>query len=648
VTTATLVHDFFLEAAPARRRSWVDFAEQDLILPKGPKAGLPWRCDYFPPSRELLTEYGRGRYNEFYGSGPTQTGKTLLFYVLPTMYHALECEEDVILGAPTVEMAQAAYIERLLPAMEASRYRRLLPRRGGGSRGGRSLFIRLENGATLRFMGAGGGDHQRSSYTARVVVCTELDKMDESGEASREADPISQLKARTSSYGAAARFYGECTMSNKGGRIYREVCLRGTDSRVFLPCVYCGAWIFPEREGLVGWQGAADVKEAKEKVRFQCPRCRALWSEEDRERAIKNPRIVAKEQKVTQDGVVDGPAPRTETYGFRWNCMASPLLKMSDVAKDEWNAEQSGTEDDEKALVQFRWAEAYEEKLLDLTNPDAETILRKIVGHQRGAVPPNTFKLTLALDVGSYVIWWSLWAWTPDAQGHLVDVGSIDVPLVAGVKNPTAVLAALRTFRENVIKPGWGGHHPHRILVDSGYETDVVYDFVRESGQPRYLACKGYGTSSRNGSWSYNAATDPTPQRIVMPEFKAILQPGGIKLIHAHADYYKATVHDGFWAAQGAAGSLTVFQAAKNDKVLRQFARHIVAEQRETRSTGDREAKVVWVVKQRQNHHLDTSWMARCAAEIEGVRLVPKPPKPPAAPPAAPPPPEAGLSRNKY
>jgi phage terminase large subunit GpA-like protein len=637
----------FLRLMPPRRRNYIEFAESEFILPNGPRKGLPYRVDFMPFARELLTEYTRGRYTEFYLSGPAQSSKTLHGYLLPSMYHLFEIGEDVILGAPVVEMAQDAYLARLLPAIESSRYRDLLPRQGGGSKGGKSLSIRFGNGASIRFMGAGGGDQQRSSYTARVVVCTELDKMDEAGAVSREADPVSQLKARTASFGAAARFYGECTMSTKKGRIYREVCVLGSDSRVFLPCARCGEWIFPEREGLVGWQAAQDVLQAKEQVRFQCPKCQGLWTEEERRQAMLNPRIVSKDQEVTRTGEVVGPEPKTETYGFRWNCMASPLVTMADIAKDEWNAEQTGSQADQKALAQFRWAVPYEEEILDLTNPDVETILRKVVGHARGAIPSDTFKVTLALDVGSYVIWWSLWAWKPDAQGHLVDLGSIDVPLVGGVKSKMAVLAALRTFRENVIKAGWGGRHPDRILVDSGYETDVVYDFVAESGQPRYLACKGYGTSSRHGSWTYNAAVDPTPQRIVMPEYKAILQPGGIKLIHAHADHWKATVHDGFWAAQGAPGALTIFKAPPNDKVLRQYARHVVAEQRESRSTGEREAKVVWVVKQRQNHHLDTSWMARCAAEIEGVRLVPRAKKPP-APPPAPPPEQTGLSRNKY
>jgi hypothetical protein len=100
------------------------------------------------------------------------------------------------------------------------------------------------------------------------------------------------------------------------------------------------------------------------------------------------------------------------------------------------------------------------------------------------------------------------------------------------------------------------------------------------------------------------------------------LQPGGIRLLNFHSDYWKAHIHDGFGAAQGAPGSITIFRGEKTDAQLRTFARMIVAEQREIKSTGDKEPKVVWVVKSRTNHYLDTSAMARLAADLEGVRLV--------------------------
>lgn len=620
MSNAALALDYIEESLPSRRRTHREFAEQELILPNGPRKGLPFSCDFMPFSAAVLEEYDRGRYSEFYGSGPVQSGKTLIFFVEPALYHLFEVEEDVILGAPVVEMAQAAYLERLLPSIEASRYKRLLPLQGGGSRGGRALFIRFRNGATLRFMGAGGGDQQRSSYTARVVIATELDKMDEAGGASRETDPVSQIKARTSAYGAAARFYGECTMSVKSGRIHREVVDLGTDSRVFLPCLHCGEWVLPERSGLVGWQEAPDVLEARSRAGFQCPSCKKVWTEFDRQRAMRSPRIVAKGQSVTREGAVEGELPRTLKFGFRWNAMASPLLTMADIAQREWTAEQSPKAEDKKAIAQFVWAEPYEADLQDLTRVEADTVLRKMVHHERRAVPEGSTKLTLGVDVGSYVIWWALMAWRKDALGHLVDFGSVDVPHPQGGKDSASVLAALRALRDGVVHRGWDGRRPDLALVDSGWERDVVYQFVRESGEPHWLACKGFGSSSRNGV--FRPQRVQTEARAGGDGWAVSVQPGGLRLVEVHSDQWKAAVHEGYGAAHGAPGSLTVFRAAVQDPQIRIYARQIAAEVREPDESPNKESGFRWVVISRQNHYLDATAYARCAAAMLGVSLV--------------------------
>lgn len=607
--------------APRVYRKFGTFAETEFIIPSGPREGTRFSFDLMPALRAPFVEFDRGRYTDFYGSGPVQGGKTTGFLVIPGMYHLCEVGEDVILGAPIADIAKDAWNERIKPAIAASRYKWILPTSGPGSRSGVPNVIYLKNGASIRFMGAGGGDQQISSYTARVVMVTEIDKMDEPGKGSREADPITKFKARSKAWGRAARFYAECTMSIRTGRIYREVVDNGTDSRVHLQCRRCEEWSAPTRESFVGWQDAETVIQAQARAGYKCQSCTAIWTEEDRQWAIRRPLVAAKGQTITKAGVVEGSEPETLTYGFRWNAMSSPLLTMADIARDEWEAERSGDEDREKGVIQYTWTEAYEGKIADLNRPEIETILAKIAGHPRGTVPTNTFKLTLGIDVGSFVIWWTLYSWTQDGQGHVVDFGGLDVPNQNGVKSQTAVLAALRAFRDNVVNPGWSGRRPDRILIDSGYEHEVVYQFVIESGQPRYLACKGYGTASKHGDWRSPPAAEPSTTRQVGTGWTAVVQPHGVTLIHVQADHWKAMIQDGFSSAQGAPGSLTLLNGEKRDPELRKFARQIVAEQREYKQVGEKEPKVIWVVKQRQNHYLDCSVYARCAGEIEGVRL---------------------------
>jgi phage terminase large subunit GpA-like protein len=608
---------------PGRIRTFREFAEEEIRLPGGPRRNMRYTTKFMPFSREILDEFQRGRFQEFWGSGPVQASKTLHFFIIPALYHLFEIEEDVILGAPVQAQAKSAYLQRMLPVIQKTRYSKFIPEIGPGSRGGVPDLVMFTNGASLRFVGAGGGDHQIASYTARVAIGTELDKMDTAGKVSRESDPVTKLIARTKAFKDAARFYGECTMSTKEGRIWRQVTEFGTDSRVFLPCPYCKTWIWPERAGLIGWQEAPDEMEARRRARFQCPNgaCRALWTEDDRVRSMQDPRIVARGQTVNAAGVVEGPMPPTSAYGFRWNAMASPLTRIELMAAEEWRAERSGTEEDEKGVVQHIWAQPWEKKT-DLFRPDVEAVLKKIIKLERGFIPPDTEALTMGIDIG-FTIWWTLKAWRPQARSHLVDFGSIDVPhKERGERDPLAILNALREFRETTVKAGWGGRQVDMVLIDAGYEQDVIYEFVLESGEPEWLACRGFGTSSKYGLWTQSAAAETTKTREVGKEYKVIVQPAGVKLVAVHADHFRAKVHDGYFAPEGAAGAYTIFHGdPATDFRLRQFARHIIAEQREVVQRPGKEPRIVWVVKSKQNHWLDCEVYARCAAELLGVSL---------------------------
>lgn len=619
---------------PPRRRTYLEFAEAELVLATGPRRGMRFRSDYMPWTRPVIEEFDRGRYNRFFASGPVQAGKTLIFFILPILYHLFECGESVIVGVPKVDMAQGIWDERILPAIQASRYAHLIPLKGSGSRGGKFIAIRFANGAVLRFMGAGGSAAQQASHTARVVVMTEIDKMDEAGENSRETDPVTGMEARSRSFGSQARVFGECTMSTTYGRIHMEVVEYGTDTKIVVPCAKCGEYVHCDRENFVGWQEATDIMQAQANGRFVCPACRAPWTEEDRKAALRAPVLAARGQVVNRLGVVEGPAPSTNTWGFRWNAMHNALVSMAEISAAEYRAERSGKPEEAKALMQFTWAQPYEEQLTDLSRIDPAMVLQKIVRHQRRVIPEGTIKLTLGVDVGSYVIWWTLVAWSDEAKGHVVDFGSQDVPRKDGAKDPAAVLAALRSFRDDVVTPGWGGRQPDLTLVDSGWESDVVYRFILESGQPRWSACKGFGSSSRFGM--FRQQKKDTDVRAGSDGWVVSLQKNGIRLVEVHADKWKAAVHDGFAAAKGAAGSLTLFESAPTDPEMRIYARQIAAERREVDPSPNKELGYRWVVLSKQNHYLDSTSYARCAGDILGIKMLPVPRPPTPARPGGP------------
>ncbi len=349
------IRAFFKAICPRKLRTRLEFAEAEMILPSGPRRGMRFKTSFMPWTRRVLQIMDSGVFRRFIGSGPVQGGKTFIFLVIPAAYHLFEVAEDIIICAPVIELAQSVWLERILPALEMTRYKHLLPETGTGSRGGKAKSLLLLNGARVRFMGAGGSDAQRSSYTARVILATELDKMDQPGAVSREADPVKQFEARSSSFSEDALFYGECTMSIEAGRVYTEI-KNGSDSRVMLSCPHCGTWQCPEREHFGGWEDAENEFEARATGAYACGDCGTVWCELDRRKALADPRIVHRGQVVEPHGDVVGPPPPTRTFGFRWNALHSTMRQMADIAEQEWAGERSEGTSAEKALCQFTWA----------------------------------------------------------------------------------------------------------------------------------------------------------------------------------------------------------------------------------------------------------------------------------------------------
>ena len=249
------VRDAFGRARTPAFRTMEQWAEDEIVCPDGEFSGLKFRWHRQPVHRLFVRAVDSGRFNRFGLVAPQQSGKTLVGWVLPLLYTLFELKENAIAGIPTAEIWTDKWRMDLLPVIEASRYRDLVPSKGAGARGGTPNLITFLNGATLKMMSGGGGDEKRSAFTARTLCVTEADKLSEVGFNSDEAEKIKQIEGRTRAFGRRKRVFLECTASRPGATIWSEY-LGGTHSKVILPCPHCDAWVTPERDHLVGWHDA--------------------------------------------------------------------------------------------------------------------------------------------------------------------------------------------------------------------------------------------------------------------------------------------------------------------------------------------------------------------------------------------------------
>ena len=419
---------FFKAIQPRKLRSMVDWAESEIILPSGPRKGERLNYSYAPYTKLLIEQLESNKYRRFWLAGSVQSGKTLLCFVLPILYHLLEYKEDVIVLLPNMELAHSIFNDKILPVILANpKLRSNLPE--GFKQAGRNTdVIRFANGAQLRFIGAGGNDAQRSSHTARIVVVSEADKMDCSGDSSDETDPLRQAESRSTSFSDRARIFAECTVSTKTGRIWQESQIIGTGTKVYIPCPYCNMPIYPEREQLKGWE-EDNVNQAREKVYYECQNCNKSWNEKDRQTALQSPMLVHKTQHINENGEIVGDEPDTNTFGLIYNCFHSPLLTMSDIAEKEWSAKKHDTEDARRELTQFLWSQPYESEDTTTYSLEKTHLLNLIANFNRGEIPDtdNPAFMIASVDVQKEWIWLMVTQWQVDMTCRVIWYDAIEI-----------------------------------------------------------------------------------------------------------------------------------------------------------------------------------------------------------------------------
>lgn len=551
---------------PPERLLVSEWAEKYRILDsKSSGTPGPWMNEVTPYLVGVMDEFNNPETRTLVFCKPTQIGGT---EALQNMmgYVIMQDPSPSMIVYPTKELAKSVSENRLKPMLMATPE---IAKRFDEN----SEMMELQfDGMYLSLVGS----NSPAGLASKPIKYLMLDEVDKYPEASRkEADPVKLATERTKTF-RNAKVYITSTPTLKDGHIWKAKEEADVEKHYFVPCPHCGEYIefefahldFPEGEGM-SYTDRADLAV------YRCQGCKEIITDADKHRILPlgEWREVRRNKKYAS------------TVAFWINTLYSPFVQWADIAKEFLLSKE-----DPAMLQNFvnSWlAEPWEDTRYAA---DADIVMERQTTIPALVVPDWAKLLTGGVDVQQASFYWTIRAWGDHltsqniAHGQVMSFQDIDE-----VMN-------LEYSREDGEKM-----MVDLCLIDSGYNSDVVYDFCLTHSD---YAMAAKGTSHEQMS-HYKISTVN----------KVGSNANGMQFVMVDGGKYKDMIASRMHRENGP-GSWMVFDGCDME-----YAKQVTAEHKvNVKKNGV--TKAVWKTKTQNadNHYLDCEVYAMAAADMRGVR----------------------------
>lgn len=423
------------EDAPTVR----EFATKRMLVPDGPYAGQTLDPSLEAP-QDALVDALDGKvmtaldtpFRSIAICWATQSGKSTIGILAPSLHQAIGCKESVVYCLPTGDLLTKVWTTKLEPSIKDSGLGSFLPDKGPGSKGGRPPALPFRDPLTKARLGsmiftAGGlGTKSESGQAGVTVRVALLDEADEYENSHR----LHLVRERAASFGDDMMDITASTVKKDRDSVILDEVHQGTNCRAFFRCPHCGTWQKWERERIS--YGGEDEIAVRESARYACSGCAVAITEDERLGMLSDYRIVAEGQSVDENGVVIGDLPRVMTWSMTAPAMDFSIgPTMPKLAARHWKATRQieRTQDHGGMRSYYRdcWCEGYtgdlEDDMADVQRVDAGYLayLSREFGfakyeHQKdhlfsryvAAVPPECTGQAIGCDVQGNRIYWTI------------------------------------------------------------------------------------------------------------------------------------------------------------------------------------------------------------------------------------------------
>lgn len=535
-----------------------------------------WRTDRVPYLKKIMDAINDFETEEIVICAGVQTGKTeVLFNTLGWAIY--QTPFPIMLVYPTQDIAESVSRNRIQPMIDKSILKTMLTPTAAD-------FTKLEmkfKTTTVYF----AWSNSPAMLASKPICFLFLDEVDKYPPFSgREADPISLVKKRTSTFKGLRKIIYVSTPTLNKGNIWKQLQSCNVIYKYSVPCPKCG-YFQVLKFGNIKWpEGERDTEVVRDTAYYKCNECGYHIQDYQKSAILAKGRWI--ENKVN--------AKKHRKIGFHISALYSPFVSFGEIA-----AEFLESKDDPAKLMDFvnsrlakPWAETIEKK-------KEEDIFILKTDYEPGIVPDDTVAITMGIDTQKNGFYYLLQAWAADYTTLMTRCG------YTGTKEALAQIIFESRYRvENTDL-----YLPviHAFMDSGGNRTDEVYEFCRTYSSGIIFPIKGM--SIRSGSPQKEGILDKYPGTN-----KYI--PGGLRLISIDTAYYKEAIYRKMQIEKGERGRWNVHKEVKSD-----YAAQMTAEEKRRIRNGNRYVEK-WVQTRRDNHYLDCSVYAFAAADHAGIRFM--------------------------
>lgn len=315
-------------------------------------------------------------------------------------------------------------------------------------------------GGFLKFAGA-NSPASLAMRSIRDLIMDEKDRYPPS--AGKEGNPAALARKRTSTF-FNRKVINISSPGIKGHSEIEKDWERSDQRDYYITAPCCGEKIILKHDQL------KCENEDPDTTVYICQSCDSLIDEGDKPRLMR------------ETGIWIAAKPFTGHAGFRITEMYSPWRRWAEIMKDWIEAKKDPEK--LKVFVNTSKCETWEisgEKL------DWEVLYGRREAYETGKVPMGGLFLTASADIQKNRIEVEIKAWGRDKE-----CWSVDHIVIPGMTSQDEVWKKLGDLVDSTYEHVCGEMMPIRIFaIDSGYNTQKVYDFVRKYPQNRVLAVKG-------------------------------------------------------------------------------------------------------------------------------------------------------------